>query len=440
MSTTVTIERMGYGAAAIGHMENGKTVFVEGGAPEDVCEIRITDEKPSFAVAELVNIVKPSSLRAKLDPKYTVSGCIPGAPWAHLEYSAQLHAKRCNLVEALVRVGKLDRQYVEKTVSECVPSKREWGYRNKIELSAFTNEAGKFTLGMHEAGSQDIVDVPRTPLANRFLEGAPKSLTGAIRFLQGADDLGIYRVGVRASLRTKSTEIALWTAPAAFPRTAVAKTLQDALRATSVVRVVAEPGAARKVKKVETLEGAGFWKEELAGTSFAISAPSFFQVNTAQAEKLVELVMAELNLEGDELVADLYSGAGTFSLPIAQTGADVVAIELEGSSVRDLRRNAQYNNCDIEIIGDDVARALPEIGVVDAAVVDPPRSGLSKEVIAAIANAAPKRLAYVSCDPQTFARDTAALHRRGFTLETATPVDMFPQTYHQETVGIFKAS
>lgn len=437
MLEIVTIERMGYGSAAIGHLSNGKTVFVNGAAPGDVCEVRIVQEKPTFANAELVKVVQPSDVRESLDPKFMVDGCIPGAPWAHMAYSAQLEAKRQNLVEALVRTGKFDRAQVEELVGDCVPSKREWGYRNKIELAAFKDDTGRFSLGMHEAGSQDVIAVSRIPLANRFLETAPKALTGALRYLQGADDLGVYRVGVRASLRTKSIEVALWTMPSPFPRTAVAKTLQDAVRATSVVRVIAEPGAARKVKKVETLEGAGFWKEDLAEVSFAVSAPSFFQVNTAQAEKLIALAMDGLGLQEEELVADLYCGVGAFGLPMARAGADVIAIESEGSSVRDLRRNAQYNACDVEVVGDDVARALPEIGKLDAIVIDPPRSGLAKEVVSSIAEASPARIAYVSCDPQTFARDALALKGHGFQLKAATPVDMFPQTYHQETVGIF---
>ncbi len=437
MGQTVQIERMGYGAAAIGRLPDGKAVFVDGAAPGDVCEVHVVEEKRSFARAELTEVLEASAVRVALDAKRCVGDSIPGAPWAHLAYPAQLEAKRQNLVEALVRVGKMERAIVEELVGACVPSKREWGYRNKVELAAFSDTAGRFCLGMHEPGSDSTVAMQTAPLANRFLERAPRALTGALRFLQGAGDLGIYRVGARASLRTKSVEVALWTAPAAFPRTAVAKTLQDALHATSVVRVVAEPGAARKVKKVETLEGAAFWKEELDGLSFSVSAPSFFQVNTAQAERLVQLVLEGLRLEEGRLVADLYAGAGTFSLPMARAGADVIAIELEGSSVRDLRRNAPYNGCDIEIIGDDVARALPEIGLLDAAVVDPPRSGLAKEVIAAIADAAPARLAYVSCNPQTFARDAALLCAKGFQLERATPVDLFPQTYHQETVGIF---
>lgn len=138
------------------------------------------------------------------------------------------------------------------------------------------------------------------------------------------------------------------------------------------------------------------------------------------------------------LVADLYAGGGTFSVPMAATGADVIAVEAAGSSVRDLRRNAELNRVEIEVVGGDAARELPELGELDALVVDPPRAGLADGVVDSIASARPSRVAYVSCDPQTWARDVARFEKCGYQLERATPVDMFPQTYHVETVSILK--
>ena len=238
-------------------------------------------------------------------------------------------------------------------------------------------------------------------------------LRGALRFAQGADDLGIFRVGVRHSVRTHSTEVALWTTPAAFPRGHVANILKGSFKATSIVRVLADPGRARKIKGVEVLDGKGFWEEKLLGFTFRVAAPSFFQVNTAQAEKLIGEVIRGLGGEvGDEgpvgldemLIADLYSGGGTFSIPLAAAGADVIAVESAGSSVRDLRRNADANGVDIEIIGGDAARELPELGELDALVVDPPRAGLADGVVESIAAERPERVAYVSCNPAAGAR------------------------------------
>ena len=163
----------------------------------------------------------------------------------------------------------------------------------------------------------------------------------------------------------------------------MAKTLKSALKATSIVRVLADPGRARKIKGVETLDGKGCWGEELADARFLTSAPSFFQVNTAQAEKLAAEVVEGLGGRmGEEaegldglLVADLYAGGGTFSVPLARAGADVIAIEAAGSSVRDLRRNAEMNGVDIEVVGGERRRRLPSAGRVGRArEVDPPRA------------------------------------------------------------------
>ena len=291
---------------------------------------------------------------------------------------------------------------------------------------------------MRREGSDELVPLESCPLAHRVIEGAPKALRGALRFLSGNEDLGVFRVGVRGSLRTKDVEVALWTTPGPFPRAAAEKTLKSALKKTSLVRVVAEPGRARKVKKVEVLAGKGCWEEELDGARFLTSAPSFFQVNTAQAEKLIALVREGLALEPGDYVADLYAGGGTFSVPLAAAGAEVVAVEAAGSSVRDLRRNAERNNVDIEVIGGDSARELPELGELDALVVDPPRAGLAPGVVASIAQASPRRVTYVSCDPQTWARDVALFQQEGYSLVRATPVDLFPQTYHVEVVSIFE--
>lgn len=433
MNQTVRIDRMSYGSAAVGRLEDGKTVFVEGAAPGDVVEVELVEEKPRFARGAISAIVEPSSVRVASP---CLAGC-GGCPWAHVSYSAQLEAKRANVVDALVRTAHIPAERAEATVAFCVPSKREWGYRNKLELACGTDAAGRLILGLRPEGTSDVVPLDACPLANRLIDKAPKALRGALRFLSGNEDLGIFRVGVRGSLRTKDVEVALWTAPGPFPRAAAAKTLGSALKNTSLVRVVADPGRARKVKKVEAISGKGCWEEELAGERFLTSAPSFFQVNTAQAEKLIELVKEGLGLSEGDYVADLYAGGGTFSVPLAAAGADAVAVEAAASSVRDLRRNAGRAGVDIEVIGGDAGRELVDLGELDALVVDPPRAGLAEGVVASIAAAFPTRVAYVSCDPQTWARDVALFEAAGYRLTAATPVDLFPQTYHVEVVSIF---
>ncbi len=439
MRQTVSIERMGYGSEAVGRLADGKAVFVEGAAPGDVAVVEVTEEKPSFARARLVSVEEPSPDRAL--PACSQASRCGGCPWAHLSYEAQLSAKRDNVVAALARTAGMDAARAEELVAPCAPSKRQWGYRNKLELGVGRGPDGSLELGMRREGTDELVRLDVCPLANRLIERAPKALRGALRYAEGAQDLGIFRVGVRGSLRTRDVEVALWAKPGPFPRAHVAKLASSAMRKAGVVRVLSEPGRARKVKGVEALEGRGWWSEELAGARFSASAPSFFQVNTAQAEKLVAEVVEALGGErglSGAFVADLYAGAGTFSVPLAAAGAEVAAVESAGTAVRDLRRNAAANGVDVEVVGGDAARELPSFGELDALVVDPPRAGLADGVVDDIAAARPARVAYVSCNPATWARDVARFEARGYRLVRVRPVDLFPQTHHVELVGSFE--
>ncbi len=428
---------MSYGPEAVGRLASGKTVFVSGAVSGDVVEAAVTEEKPSFARAVARAIVEPSPQRGK--DWQALCADVPlqaVAPWSQLSYDAQLAAKQDNVASALARTAHLDAGRIAQVMAPIAAAPQEWGYRNKLELAAAPDPRGRLSLGFHRPGSDEVVAAKECRLANRLLRKAPKALAGALRYLAGAGDLGIYRVGIRGSERTGSVEVALWTPPSSFPRTFAAKMLRDAVGATSVVRVIADAGALRKVKRVEVLDGDGFWRERASGFDFAVSAPSFFQVNTAQAELLVEKALSGAALGQGDAAADLFSGVGTFSLPMAAAGADVVAVELEGSSSRDFRTNADAAGADAEMICDDVRRALPDLGALDAVVVDPPRAGLHADVVGSIACAAPARVVYVSCDPQTLARDIARFAAVGYAPESVQPVDMFPQTYHVETVCV----
>ena len=411
------IDSLAFGGAGVGRAANGKTVFVDGAAPGDTVRIQLTQDHANYAQAALVEVLQPGPARVEA-PCPFAERC-GGCQWQHIAYSEQLASKRSAVVSALTRIGGWAALDAEGLVASCQGSKRELSYRNKLELACGRDKQGRLVLGFHSK------------------KDAPRALQGALRYLEGSKDLGIFRVGVRRSTRTRACEIALWTRPGSFPRAAAAKTLSSALQATSIVRVIAETGKARKVKNVEVLAGAGYWEEELGAYRYRVSAPSFFQVNTPQAEKLQRLVLEGLAIQEGETVADLYAGVGTFSLPLAFRAGSCAAVESAGPAVRDLRRNAEAAGVGIDVIGGDSARELPELGQLDALVVDPPRTGLAKGVAESIAAASPTRLAYVSCDPATLARDVARLEAFGYTLTSVTPVDLFPQTYHVETVSIF---
>lgn len=435
---TVEISALAYGGDGVCRLADGRAAFVAGAFPGDVVRMSVVEEKERFVRGQLVELVEPCADRVDAPCALAASGQCGGCPWAGLSYDAQLVWKRRALTDALERIAKLDAAAVQELVAPCHPSKRQWNYRNKVEFEAGLDVAGRFTLGMHaQAGA--FVPLASCQLCSKKLVKAPRALTGALRYASGKANLGIERVGLRFSERTGSAEVALWGAPGRFPRANVAKVLSDALplKHVGITRVLLKGKAkARKVSGTEVLAGRGFWTERLQEYSMALSAPSFFQVNTAGAEMLVDLVLRALDVDGLDRVLDLYSGAGTFTLPLAQRAQSVLAVEMVGSSVRDLRRNLEFNGLFAEVVGGDVARELFGIGQVDKVVVDPPRSGLGDAAVRGLLACSPRSIAYVSCNPTTLARDLRAFLDTGYELREVTPVDLFPQTYHVETVAV----
>lgn len=433
----LTIERMSYGPDAIAHDAEGKTVFVSGAVAGDTVRALVDREEDRWSHATSAEVLAPSADR--VTPACPYAAVCGGCPWAALSYEAQAAAKRAGVVDALARVGRMGAERAETLVAPLVSPSDPWGYRNKVEL-AVTHEGGRISLGMHGRGEKDVVKVKSCALLNRRHAKAVNAVAGALGYLAGSHHLELERVGIRVSLRTREVEVALWDRPGGFPRAQAAKVLDSALSPTSVVRVMQKgPAKARKIAGVERLSGAGSWGELVGDERMRVSAPSFFQVNTRGAEKLVELVLDALRPTEDEEAMDLYCGAGTFTLPLARRAGFVSAVESYGPTVRDLRRNlesAGLNN--VDPIGGDAGREFPDTDA-DVIVVDPPRAGLAEDVVRRLSEQPARAIAYVSCDPATLARDLARFEAAGtFTPKRVTPVDLFPQTFHVETVTLLE--
>jgi len=438
MQHDVYIESLVYTGPGLGHLDDGKVVFVPGGLPGDIVRVEIASDRGRYAQGLLVEVLEATPHRVTAPCEYArVCG---GCPWQELEYSHQLEWKRRFVVDALTRIGKI--ADAEELVEDTVPSPAQWHYRNKVEFSVFST-GRRLQLGMHEAGSANELAVERCLLLPESLAELPKLLSGTLNYAMNNEAVWPYRVGIRHSERTGQNELALWSLPTGMRRAFIASLLEKSLPADSMVRVLTRADdSSRDVTKTEVLSGNGYWTERLAGLSYRISAPSFFQVNTDVADLMVDTVLdlARTHLGGDiagKAIWDLYSGAGSFTLPLAAAGALVSAVEIAGSSIRDLRRNLETHNLgdEVDVFPGDVARVLPQLSACDMAVVDPPASGLDRQVIHSIADADVRDLIYVSCDPQTLARDTQLLTRLGYHLLSARPFDLFPQTYHVECVA-----
>ena len=433
----LTIDSMTYGPDGFARTDDGKAVFVSGGVTGDTVEADIVSTGTSFDRAVVREVVEPSPDR--VGAVCPLDGACGGCPWARLSREAQLAAKRSCVVDALSRIGHVDRGRAEDLVRPTLAAGDPWGYRNKVEL-AVTRDRGRAVLGMHGRGETDVVRVKSCMLLDKAHAGAVKAVSGALTYLSNSRHLDLERVGIRVSRRTRDVEVALWDRPGAFPRAQAAKVLADALKPTSVVRVMQKgPVKARRIAGVECLSGAGSWGEIVGDERMRVSAPSFFQVNTRGAEKLVELVLDALDPQGDEEAMDLYCGAGTFTLPLARRAGFVSAVESYGPAVRDLRRNLETAGLDnVDPIGGDAGREFPDTEA-DVIVVDPPRAGLAEDVVRRLSEQPARAIAYVSCDPATLARDLARFEEAGaFSPARVTPVDLFPQTFHVETVTLLE--
>ena len=335
------------------------------------------------------------------------------------------------------RIGRFSPKEAAELVRDIIVPGEPWGYRNKVEL-VFKRDGHKTLVGMHGTDGQSIVRIKDCPLLDKTYGRTVDAVSGALSYLAGSRGLELERIGIRASRRTRDVEVALWTAPGDFPRAQVARVLGDAVKATSIVRVMTKgPQKARRIVGVERLSGAGSWSELIGDEHMRVSAPSFFQVNTKGAEKLVELVLSALDVSDSDEAMDLYCGAGTFTLPLARRAGFVSAVESYGPAIRDLRRNLENAGLEnVDAIGGDAGRSFPDTEA-DVIVVDPPRAGLAPEVIDRLSKQPARAIAYVSCDPATLARDLRRFVDVGtFKPVHLTPVDLFPQTFHVETVTL----
>ena len=431
----LTCERMVYGPDALAHTPEGKTVFVAGAVAGDTVEARVVAEEKSLVRAVAERIVSPSPDRVEVPCPFI--GVCGGCPWGGLSRTVQRAAKEENLKSALERIGGFAREEVDELVAPLRSSKDVWGYRNKIELAPFMGANGKLQLGMHGRQAGQMVRVDACPLFEKKFPKLVKAVAGALSYLSNSRDLALERVGIRASRRTGAVEIALWTPTGGFPRAQVARVLADAVSSQAgVVRVMSKgEKKARRVSATEVLAGRSCWNERIGSEEMLISAPSFFQVNTQAAEILIDIVMEALDPKPHEMAMDLYCGAGTFTLPLARRCDYVSAVESYGPAVRDLRRNLERAQLDnVDVIGGDAVREFPDADA-DVLVVDPPRAGLAPEAVDLIAETSARDVAYVSCDPATLARDLKRFREQNvFEPVRITPVDLFPQTFHCETV------
>jgi len=442
---SVAITDLAFGGEGVGRRE-GYVVFVPGGVPGDRVDVRLTEVRPRFARGIIEAVPEPSPLR--VDPPCPYFGRCGGCRLQHVRYEAQLDFKQRQVADCLTRLGGLG-PAAELPLLPIIGAPEVYGYRNKMEFT-FALVDGQPVVGLHEAERYDaILDVERCLLQSEALN----AVLGEVRAFVREHGWTIYRQdGEEGLLRFlmlregKATGEVMVNVVTASPDVPTARALADRLRlrcpaVTSVILNVNPKKAAVAVGVEEhPIAGDETIRERLGELDFSISANSFFQTNTRQAERLFGIVTEYAELAGHETILDLYSGTGAISLMLARRARHVYGIELAATAIEDAARNARangINNC--TFLPGEVRHVLPELlrrGVkADVVVADPPRAGFHPKALRSLVALAARRLVYVSCNPATLARDLQTLVGGGYRLTAVQPVDMFPHTPHIEVVA-----
>lgn len=427
----ITIEDLGEGGEGIGKID-GLTVFVPGVVLGDEVEIEIRHSKKNYAVGEVTQLIKPSPFRVSSPcPDFPECG---GCQILDMAYQAQLDWKKQHLIQTLQRIGQ-----ITADVEDVIGMEHPYHYRNKMSYPVDPTK-----IGLYQRGSHDIVAITDCQV---HPQGVDRVLTLVRQHLNktitGYDEAthrgGLRHVMVRYGFDRQEMMIVLVTCD----QTDLTPLVEE-LQSLADVRTIIENKNTAQGNRILGPRnivhyGDGVIEEELDDDTFAIDPYSFYQVNTVQLKKLYQLVREMAQLQGNELVYDIYAGLGTIGSYLSRESKRVVSIEIVPQAVTAGAAAAKKNkrdNMDF-ILGkaEEVIVTLNEQGLQpDLVVVDPPRKGLDQKLITSLLETMPETIIYVSCKPSTLARDLKQFCQGGYRVERIQPLDLFPHTTHVECV------
>jgi 23S rRNA (uracil1939-C5)-methyltransferase len=445
------VEKLAYGGEGIARI-NGFVVFVKGAIPGDRVLAKIVKKRRDYANAVIFELIDPSTERTDAPCPY--SGYCGGCNYQHLEYEHQLRYKREQVADSITRVGSLK----DIRVNEVIPSDNIFEYRNKMEFSFSDrrwippeefqkrgHDEGP-ALGLHVPGTfYKVIDIDTCFLQKRagnlilrevkeFVKAGKipvyglKSHKGFWRFLnlRYSEAFDEWMVNIVTSEEGRDLLMHL-----------AEKLIKKAPNIKTIVNNISRRKAAVAVGEDEIIiTGEGYIREMIGTYIFQISANSFFQTNTSGAEKLYNKVMEYAELSGSENVLDLYCGTGTIPVFLSKDAKEITGMEISESAVSDAILNCRLNdvtNCEF-VLGDIRETISGLTKKMDVLIADPPRIGIHKDILKAIMGMGVNKIIYVSCNPATMARDMGILAEK-YEIREIQPVDMFPHTYHIESVA-----
>jgi 23S rRNA (uracil1939-C5)-methyltransferase len=419
------IEKMIYGGDGLARLPadehgSGKAAFIPFVLEGERVEAEITEQARSFVRAKLSHVIEPSPHRA--DPRCPYFARCGGCQYQHSDYEHQLQVKAAVLKENLRRIAKL-----ELKVELELHGSPAWNYRNRTRLKVQTSP--EFAIGYYRFNSHELLAVEQCPISSPLINETIRllwTLRDSAEPLQGLQEIELF-----ADDQDKSLLVEAHCSPETDSRSATR--ILRAVKALSpaIAGVVAFAGSERAVPRRIASEGATELTCRVDDLSFRVSAGSFFQVNRFLTGELVRLVTAG---QSGKAALDLYAGVGLFASVLKREFEHVIAVESSPTSYADLLYNSPPNGKAVKSMTEQFLVKAASKVKPDLVVVDPPRSGLGEKVVSAILDLGPARIVYVSCDPATLARDLQGLLGAGYQIKRAHLVDLFPQTYHLESI------
>lgn len=436
----ITINRMGINGEGLGYYKK-KIMFIPGALPGEVVIARIIKENPRYIEGALVRIKKASPDRVKFPAG--VDSTVGGLELAHLDYAKQLKFKTDIIRESLEKFHP--RNYTKYKIKNTIPAPAQWHYRAKASYQV-ERRGGKLKLGLYRPNSHDLIDLPKMPTQSPLTQTIIRQIGAIITDLDmpvfdiRTHPFGIKTVVVREAFATKEVQVTIITVGNKIPQL---KQFAEAIMKIEHVKSVFHNVTEIENKKMwgyhtEKLLGQDKITEKLLDKEFKLSPEAFFQLNPEQTKNLYELALKNLDLTPDDTLIDAYSGVGTIGILAADRVKKVIGMETIPEAVEDAKQNVKLNNVkNADYLVGKAERILPELkeeGLnFDALIVDPPRTGLDRQLIKTILDVAPKTFVYISCNPSTLARDLVTLTDK-YDVRLIQSIDMFPQTARVEAV------
>ncbi len=446
----VEIDGMTHDGNGVGRTD-GMVVFVTGAIEGDTVDVRVTSCKKNFSNGVVHKMISPSCDR--IEPDCRFFGQCGGCDFRNVNYDAELRYKTVRVRNAFRKIAGIR----DVEVKACIPCNTRSSYRNKSEFSVCRMQAGSVALGFLGSESSKFVEADKCRLqpevGNKALNAVKEVLSmGIVDVLsdEGVNqksDVGVHHVIIRTSYVNKETMIVLISSSKDFLGfEKLAEILSEKMEEIKSVYYVCSPNDRWNFYNgARLLCGKKSIEDRIGDVTIKISPESFFQVNTEQAEVLYQNVARLADLGEDDVVLDVYCGAGSISLYLADKCRKVIGIEVVEKAIEDAKENALINDIsNVEFIcgraEDEMAAIVKDGTKSDIVILDPPRMGCDRSVLESVASIGPERIVYVSCDPETLARDVKVLIQKGYKLAEVQPVDMFPGTAHVETVALLSKS